>query len=61
MRGAELAEPAPARTEAAERPAPGLDPEGYPGIGYAWYVVGVLLVAAVTSYLDSTAISSRCW
>ena len=35
----------------------GLDAEGYPRIGYAWYVVGVLLVAAITSYLDRYLIS----
>jgi MFS family permease len=36
---------------------PRLDAEGYPRIGYAWYVVGVLLVAAITSYLDRYLIS----
>jgi len=35
----------------------GLDAEGYPARGYAWYVVGVLLVAAITSYLDRYLIS----
>jgi MFS family permease len=45
--GAKRAEPAPL----------GLDAEGYPRIGYAWYVIGVLLVAAVTSYLDRYLIS----
>jgi MFS family permease len=57
MRGVELAGPAPTRTEAAGQRAPGLDQEGYPGTGYACYVVGVLLVAAVTSYLDRYLIS----
>src|SRR5258707_27435 len=44
----------PKTKQAAAR---GLDAEGYPSIGYAWYVVGVLLVAAVTSYLDRYLIS----
>jgi MFS family permease len=44
-------------TKRAEPAARGLDAEGYPRIGYAWYVVGVLLVAAVTSYLDRYLIS----
>jgi MFS family permease len=54
---AEAAESLPVKTWAAGRSSPGLDQEGYPAADYAWYVVGVLLVAAVTSYLDRYLIS----
>jgi hypothetical protein len=54
VEGAKLA---PEKAIAAEPHPLGLDQEGYPRIGYAWYVVGILLVAAVTSYLDRYLIS----
>src|SRR5438128_12000707 len=45
------------KSRPASAALPSLDAEGYPRIGYAWYVVGVLLVAAITSYLDRYLIS----
>jgi MFS family permease len=40
---------APTSTESVGRP---LEPEAYPHAGYAWYVVGVLTLAYIFSFID---------
>ena len=46
--------PAPVVTEPAGSPP---DPEGYPAAGYAWYVVGVLTLAYIFSFIDRQILS----
>ena len=45
---------APTSTESVGRP---LEPEAYPPSGYAWYVVGVLTLAYIFSFIDRQILS----
>ncbi|HEY7545756.1 MAG TPA: MFS transporter [Blastocatellia bacterium] len=41
-----------AETEPVNKPSPSIDEEPYPAPGYAWYVVGVLTLVYVFSFID---------